>query len=260
VRRAALAVVLLLAGCPPRLRPPPPGLPLDPAELLAAVRAAQVRVTAVQGTARLRVEGPDGEGGVDQFLAAERPGRLRVESQDFFGNVVSILAVDGEALALYDARARILYRGPASPENVARLVRVALPPADLVALLCGSVALLDGEPVDAAPADGALRLTLRRGEAQQVLDVGAGAAVLRSDLRRAGVSVLEAGLSGHRLRGGLPMPTEVTLRAPHAGLSLDLRWKELEVNARLDPKLFRLEAPAGAKVMELEGPIPAPSR
>jgi hypothetical protein len=254
VRRAALAVVLLLAGCPPRLRPPPPGLPPDPAELLAAVRAAQVRVAGVQGTARLRVEGPEGEGGLDQFLAAERPGRLRVESQDFFGNVVSILAVDGEALALYDARARVLYRGPATPENVARLVRVALPPADLVALLCGSALVLDGEPVDARPVDGALRLTLRRGETRQELDVGAGAAVLRSQLWRAGAPVLEAELSGHRLRGGLPMPTEVTLRSPRAGVVLALRWKSLEVNAPLDPALFRLEAPAGAKVVELGGP------
>jgi hypothetical protein len=251
-RRAALAVGLLLAGCAPRLRPPPAGLPLDPAALLAAARASQARVASVQGLARVEYQGPGEAGGMDQFLAAEPPGRLRVETQDFFGNVVSVLAVDGGALALYDARERVYYRGRATPANVARLIQVELPPADLVALLCGSAAILEGEPVDARPVDGALRLTLRRGDALQRLDVGAGAAVLRSLVSRAGVVELEAVLEGHRLRSGVPMPARVTLRAPAAQVSLSLRWKDQAVNAPLDPALFRLEPPAGARVVDLE--------
>jgi hypothetical protein len=250
-RAAALAGLALLAACAPRLRPPPQDLPLDPAALLQAVRVAQARVRSVQGQARLAVETPQGRSGLDQFVAAERPGRLRVESQDFFGNVVSVLAVDGEALALYDAQARVFYRGPATAENVARLVPVALPPADLVTLLCGSAPLLDGEPLDASPADGALRLTLRRGDSVQRVDVGAGAAVLRSRLSRDGASVLEAVLSGHRLRGGVSLPTELALRAPQARVDLTLRWREVEVNGPIDPELFRLAPPPGARQVEL---------
>lgn len=252
---AALALAALALGCAPRLRPPPPGLPAEPAALLEEVRAVQARVSSVQGTARVAVDGPDGEGGVDQFLAAGRPDRLRVETHDFFGNVVSVLAVDGGALLLYDARERILYRGAATAENVARLVPVALPPEDLVALLCGSAPILDGAPIDASPVDGALRLTLRRGEALQRLDVGEGGVVLRARSSLAGVVGLEVELSGHRPRGGVALPSEVKARAPGARLALSLRWKEVEVNGPLDPALFRLDPPEGARIVDLE---PAP--
>jgi hypothetical protein len=241
-------------GCAPRLRPPPPGLPTDPAALLAEVRAAQGRVVSVQGLARVTVEGPEGAGGLEQYVAAERPGRLRLENHDFFGNVLSVLAVDGDTLALYDARQRTFQRGAATAENVGRLVPVALPPADLVTLLCGSVPILDGEPVDASPVDGALRLTLRRGQALQRLDVGAGAAVLRSRSSTGGVVGLEVELSGHRLRGGALLPAEVRARAPGAGLALALRWKEVEVNGPLDAALFRLAPPDGARVVDLAPP------
>jgi hypothetical protein len=212
-------------------------------------------VARVQGTARVAVDGPDGAGGVDQFVAAERPGRLRVESHDFFGNVLSVLAVDGAALVLYDARARVYYRGAATAANVARLVPVALPPEDLVTLLCGSAPLLDGAAIDATPVDGALRLTLRRGAALQRVDVGAGGVVLRARASLDGAVGLEVELSGHRPRGGASLPTEVTARVPGAGLALALRWKEVEVNGPLDPDLFRLAPPEGARIVDLE---PAP--
>jgi hypothetical protein len=256
-RAAALApglaalLAVALAGCAPRLRPPPPGLPAAPAALLEEVRAAQGRVTSVQGTARVAVDGPDGAGGVEQFLAAERPGRLRVETHDFFGNVLSVLAVDGAALVLYDARERVFYRGAATAENVGRLVPVPLPPEDLVTLLCGSAPVLDGQPIDASPVDGALRLTLRRGDALQRLDVGAGAQVLRARSSRAGVVGLEVELSGHRPRGGAVLPTEVTARAPGARLALSLRWKEVEANGPVDPSLFGLVPPEGARIVDL---------
>lgn len=255
--RAARALALALgalaaAGCAPRLRPAPAGLPSAPAALLAEVRAAQGRVTTVQGTARVAVDGPEGAGGVEQFLAAGRPGLLRVETHDFFGNVLSVLAVEDGRLALYDARERVFYRGPATAANIGRLVPVPLPPEDLVTLLCGSAPLLDGDPIGVAPVDGALRLTLRRGEALQRVDVGDGALVVAARSSRAGVVGLEVALAGHRPRGEAVLPTEVTARAPGAGLSLSLRWKAVEVNGPLDPALFRLTPPEGARLVDLE--------
>lgn len=213
-------------------------------------------MVSVQGQARLTLEGPDLAGGVEQFVAAERPGRLRLESLDFFGNVLAVLAVDGPDLALYDARAKVYYRGAATAANVGRLVPVALPPADLVTLLCGSAPILDGDPVDAAPVDGALRLTLRRGEALQRLDVGQGAVVLHALDSRAGVVGLEVTLTGHRLHGGVPLPGEVAARAPGARVALRLRWTSVEVNRPVEPGLFRLAPPDGARVVDLPPAAP----
>jgi outer membrane lipoprotein-sorting protein len=258
-RLAAAGALVSLAGCHPRL--PPPDLSLDPAALLAEVRAAQAAVVSVRGRARVTVDSPGGGGGTEQELVAERPGRLRVEVYDFFGNVLAVLAVDGGRLALYDARARTFARGAATPTNLARLLPVALSPAELVTLLCGSAPLIDGQPVSAEPGDGRVLLTLQAGDRRQLLEVGAGAVLLGSRQIRAGADGetpdgLEARFSDHRPRGGQPTPTEVIARLPASGVGLSLRWRELEVNQPVDPSLFGLSPPAGARVVDLDPPPP----
>ncbi len=251
--------LLALAGCLPRV--PPPDLSLDPVELLAEVKAAQARVVSVQGRARLGVDAPGGSGGVEQYLVAERPGRLRIESHDFFGNVAAVLAVEDGRLALYDARERTFLRGAATPANLARLLPVPLAPETLVTLLCGSAPLLDGEPVSAEPGDGRVLLTMREGSLVQRLEVGPGAALLSSRVRRltAGGEVpagLDAQFSVHRTLAGQRVPTEVAARSPEAHVALSLHWRELEVNRPVDPSLFRLSPPAGARVVDLDAPAP----
>ena len=218
-------------------------------------------MTSVQGRARVSVDSPDGSGGVDQHLVAERPGRVRIEAVDFFGNVVALLAVSDGRLALYDARQRTFTRGAATPANLARLTQVPLEPEALVTLLCGSAPLLDGTPLAAEPGDGRVLLVIGAGDLEQRLDVGPGAALLASRTRRRGAGGdvpvgLDAEFSGHRLRDGRLVPTEVTARAPGDRVVLSLRWRELEVNQPVDPSLFRLSPPAGARVVDLDPPPP----
>jgi hypothetical protein len=258
-RLAAAGTLVLLAGCHPRR--PPPDLSLDPAALLAEVKAAQARVVSVQGRARVGVDAPGGGGGAEQYLVAERPGRVRVEAYDFFGNVVAVLAVEAGRLTLYDARERTFLRGAATPANLARLVPVPLTPEDLVTLLCGSVPLLDGSPVAAEAGDGRVVLTLRRGDLVQRLEVGPGAAILASRVRRVTAAGevpagLDAELTVHRTRAGQRLPTDLAARAPQAGVELSLHWRELEVNRPVDPSLFRPAPPAGARVVDLDPPAP----
>jgi len=257
-RRAAagLAVALALAGC--ARRAPPPDLSLDPAALLAEVRAAQDRVRTVQGTARVTLEGPSGGGG-EQFLAAERPGRLRVEVRDFFGNVVGLAAVDGGVLALYDARAQVLYRGAATAGNLARLLPLRAEPGALVDLLCATAPLLDGAPVAAEPGDGRVFLTLRRDDREQVLEVGPGAALLSARTRRPVLgdeapAEVDVTFRGLHQAGGVPFPDRVEARL--AGGAFTLRWRDVDVNGPVDPALFRLEPPRGARVVDLDGLAP----
>ena len=228
------------------------------------MRAAQDRVRSVEGRARVGLDGPDGKGGVEQFLAAEKPGRVRVEVYDFFGNVLAVLAVDGGRLALFDAREKVFVQGPATPENVARLVPVALTPEALATLLCGSVPLLDGAAVSAEPGDGVMVLTLRSADREQRLEIGPGAAILSARERRltsaleapGAPALLDADLSVHRTRGGARVPTDVSARAPQARVALELHWRELTVNAPVDPALFRLAPPAGARIVDLAAAAP----
>jgi Domain of unknown function (DUF4292) len=250
-----LALGLGAAGCHPRR--PPPDLSLEPSALLGEVRAAQAKVHSVQGRARVSVESPRGGGATEQFLVAEKPARLRVEVYDFFGNLSAALTVDGDALSLYDGRERVFYRGPATPENVARLVPVAISPAELATLLCGSAPLIDGEATSAEPGDGTVWLTVRDGPLQQRLEIGPGATILSSRLSRLdGPSPRPTGLattfSVHRSRAGARLPTDTTAREAGAGVSLSLTWRELTVNGAVDPALFRLAPPRGARVVDLD--------
>lgn len=257
---AALALLLLAAGCRPRV--PPPDLSLDPAALLAQVQAAQGRVRSVQGEARVHVEAEGRSGTVSQFIAAEAPDRLHLEALDFFGNPAAVLVSADGRFSLYDARRKVLYRGAATPENLARLVPLPLPAEDLVRILCGAAPLLDGRPARAEPGPGFVELVLEAGPRAQSLRIGPGAAVERSALRTDGAQArgdYDLTFDALRPAGAVRFPGEVALRADAPRVRLELRWRDVEVNGALAPALFRLDPPRGARVIELDGggePLP----
>jgi hypothetical protein len=258
IRAAGLAAAAL-AAC----RVPPPDLSRDPAQLLAAVRAAGGRVARVEGSAKVRVDSPSASGWVDEFLAAERPDRVRLETRDFFGNVAAVLVADGGRFALYDARGRVYYRGDATPENVSRLLPLALPPADLADLLCGTAPILEGAPRQVLARGSRLVLSVEGATGQQELSVGEEAAVEASRVRRAspaaGLPDYDLEFDAFRRRGGARFPTVARLEAAAAAVRLELRWKEdLQVNGPADPALFRLDPPRGARVVDLAPGSAAP--
>jgi hypothetical protein len=249
---AALAALIALACQPPRR--PPPDLSLEPAALLAEVRAAQGAARTVQGEARVRFRSPRGAASVKQFAAVEAPDRLHLEELDFFGNPAAVLVVAGGAFSLYDAREKVLYRGAATKENLSRLVPVPLSAPELVTLLLGSAPLLDGTAVSAAPQRDQVRLRLVRDEVVEDLWIGARAAVEKASRKvagGAGPGSWEAELSGHEERGGAWFPAKVTLRSAPSHVEVEVAWSEVEVNGALDPGLFELPAPRGARIVEL---------
>lgn len=234
---------------------PPPDLSLEPAELLAQVRAAQERVRTVSGEARVYVETKAFTGSIRQFIAAEKPDRLHMETLDFFGNVAAVLAAGEGRFALYDAREQVLYRGLATPANLARLVPIRLPASDLVTILCGSAPLLDGEARSAEPGRGWVTLGIAGATGLQSVRVVEGAAVSLSELRRDGVlapGLYDLVFGGFEDRGGGRFPDETRLLAESPRVRLDLAWSDVEVNAALDPALFRIDPPKGARIVDLD--------
>lgn len=254
-RTALLAVGAALAACAPRV--PPPDLSLDPELLLGQVQATAAGVSSVRGEARLRASAGS-RVSVAAFVAARRPDRVRVEVLDFFGNPAAVLASAGGRLAIWDARSGTFYRGAATPENVGRLVLLPLAPEELVDVLCGWPPL-GGDPVRAEPGRGHITLEVRDGGRTTVARVVAGAAVERATVRypRGGYEVAWA---DRVLVGTQVGPGDVTLSSRSPAVRVELAWSEPEANAALADALFRLEPPAGARVVELEegGPLPPP--
>jgi hypothetical protein len=257
--RTALAV-LTLASCAPRV--PPPDLSLEPGPLLVQVAGAAARVERVQGDARVKVAGGGMRGTIPAFIAAEKPDRLRIEGRDFFGNPVAVLVAAEGRLALYDARERTFYRGAATPQNLALLVPLPLEPAELVSILCGAPPLM-GEAVSAEPGRGFVALELRSGRRTTRLRVGAGAAVQWAALSG------DAGAPDHQVRfedfrdelvAGARFPAHIALWSETPKVELELAWSEVEPNAPLDARLFRLAPPPGVREVDLDagGAVPPP--
>jgi hypothetical protein len=251
-----LAFAALAVGCPPRL--PPPDLALEPEPLLEQVRATAALIRSVRGEVRVRVKGHE-RVAVPAFVAAEKPASLHLEALDFFGNPAAVLVVAGGRLSIYDARQRTFYRGAATAENVGRLVPLALSPEELVAELCGAPPL-DGEAVRAEPGRGHVTLEVRDGRRTITLRVASGAAVAQAQVR--------SGRDGHDVSWSQPYaatgatpPGDVTFASKEPPVRVDLGWVDYEANAALDPKLFRLDPPAGARIVDLDAPgaeLPAP--
>ena len=77
----------------------------------------------------------------------------------------------------------------------------------------------------------------------------------RSSLRTGGARArgdYDLAFDAPRPAGALRFPGEVAIRAEAPPVRLELRWRDVEVNGTLDPALFRLEPPRGARVVELD--------
>jgi hypothetical protein len=248
-----LLAAVAAASCAPRV--PPPDLSLDPELLLGQVRAAAALVVSVRGEARLGATG-ESRVSVPAFVAARKPDRLRVEALDFFGNPAAVLVTAAGRLAIWDARGRTFYRGAATPENVARLVRLPLAPEELVAILCGWPRL-EGEAFRADPGRGDVTLEVRDGARTTIARVTAGAAVSRAAVRDAR-GAYEVTWAQRILVDGAAGPGDLTLSSE--AVRIELTWPEPEANVPLEDALFELRPPPGAAVVELGegGPLPPP--
>jgi hypothetical protein len=248
----AAAAALLAAGCHPRT--PPADLSSDTGQLIEQVRAAQAPLLRVQGQTWIRLEQPK-QVSFTVYAAAERPDRLHLEVLDFFGNPAAVLVAAGGRFELYDARKRVVYRGAATPANLSRLVPVPVSAGELASILLGTVPLPEGAPASVAPDDGWLRLTFAREDATEAYWIGAHAAVDKAERAVAGGSApgsWQVQFSERSERGGAWFPSALSLRSDPARVRLQLTWTEAEVNGELDPGLFELPVPKGARVVEVD--------
>jgi len=209
----------------------------------------------------VRLRGAGFSGTLPAWIAAEKPDRLYVQTLDFFGNTVAVLAAADGELSLYDAREKVFYRGPATAENLGRLVPLPISPANLAEILCGSAPLIDGEAARAEPGRGSVKLELVDGDRTQALRVGPAAKVERSALRvggARGAGTYDLAFDGFEGSGPTRFAYELSLSAESPPVRLDLSWSDVETNAAIDGALFRQPAPRGVRVVELtDAPRPA---
>lgn len=255
LRAVGPLILLGLCGCPrlPPLDYGASGPARDAADLLKRIEVAEAQVFSVKGDAKLVVDSEQGKGSVSLFVAVLHPSRMHIEQLDFFGRPEGILVTDGEQFGLYDGKQRKFFRGPASPQNLARFVPIALPPRELAALLLGRVPRLPPE-TSAMTVDEATRsyqLSLTRGAITQRLSVSTGThRVTRS--RVEGLDTYAIDADELTAFAGATLPKRVLLEAPKAKLTVELLYKDITVNETPELTLFELEPPEGIPVVEVQ--------
>jgi outer membrane lipoprotein-sorting protein len=254
VKRAALLLALLLAGCP---RGPiqfgAQGEITDARQMLAILAKQDARFVTLQGDAKFKVESPQANGTVSQYLAVTRPAALHIETFNFFGKPVSVLVSDGERFSLYDADKNIFYEGPATVEAMSRFLPIALAPVEVVALMLGQVPRIpasDGKLV-LDPDKRRYQLTLQAQGATQVLDIDPTTLdVLGSTVR--GVSAYDLALGDYQNEPGGRFPHQITLTASSGNVVLTYRYTDVKVNGEPDLSLFHEDPPKGARQVRLD--------
>ena len=248
------------SGCAAR-RPgpplPPPPAPLPSAqELLARLDARRQAITGLRGLAKVSYRDAHEKGSATQAVALAAPDRFRLELFSLLG-VAAIHTCDGQRLAAYFPRDRVLYRGVASPFNIARLTQVLLSAREITRLLMGLPPFPlegTGAPVRREPA-GAYRLDFRRADGSLI--------TLRFDpetLRLTGWAVRDAAgtlqaqgeLGDYRQVQGIFFPFSISLSDAQGAQQVALAYQEVSVGPAPSAALFRLDLPAGVEEVDID--------
>jgi hypothetical protein len=243
---------LMLAGCPHPL--PPAQRPYPPPraeELLAALRAHHESIRSLRMSTKVDhlAEGQRVKIKVTMLLA--RPDKLRFEAESPLGGTVAYLTANGRDFALLDLRNNRFLVGPASACNVARLIRLALPPQDVVTVLMGDVPLVGdvaGNTWD--PMHGGREILKLRAPDGGSETLALDARDKRWDL----VSAERADAAGHVMwrisddgwsdrGGGARMPDTIRVEDPTRKVDATIKIRSLELGVDFPDSVFTLQPP-----------------
>jgi len=188
------------------------------------------------------------------YLFAMPPERLRVELVSPLGSTLaSLTAVDGR-FAMSDEREGRYFDGEATPCNIARLIRIPLPAADVIRVLAGSTPVIDGESEVTWDKAGHYDVLIR-GDAgrEQRLEIGPD----RDSLELLTSRIVENGATALDLRcerwgsvGGVHIPYEIRIKMPEHDVDLLVRYDAdgVEPNADIPSEAWTHTFPDGAKI------------
>jgi hypothetical protein len=225
----------------------------DIGTILASLRSHNAAIAGLRGLATIRFGGALFGARGETSFAAKRPGWLRVDALSDFGGFLSQIALRGGDLTIFWPNEGSYYRGRADAETMARYLRVRAKPEEAVDLLLGIVPLADeGSYVIKGFGNG-------KGQGERYL--------LKSPAGELSVESCGGNCEGYRplrymaFRGkgrdyvvdysdygdaspGVPARIEARFFDPASRIRVE--YRDLEVNPKLDGKLFELKIPDDA--------------
>lgn len=241
----------LLAGCPSTTMPRPYAAPTAPA-LIEHIRSLRQHASTLNAETKTDVRLGDQRANVTVYMLAAPDGKLRFQALDPNNSTAADLASNGKTYCMLDVHANCGECGPATPENVARLVRIPLEPDEIVTVLLGGAPVLEGDATDEwDPNGGHEVLTLRAGDrVERILLDGRDQRwdVLEADMTAGGKTVWSL---RHKDFHEVTADDGQKVRLPGASLfeqggdTVRILWHEQKVGMPLDDQKFQIELPAG---------------
>ena len=221
-------------------------------EIQAWLTGVRQRVSSLNAVTRSDVRIGKQRAKVEVDILAAWGGKLRFMAMQPQGGMAADLASDGVGYCFLDANRSpngCGDCGPATPANVGRIVRIVMPPDDVVTFLLGSTPLIAGATAKVSwEEDGGHEvLTLVSADRVQrvVLDgVQHRWDVLESELKdRQGNLVWRVRHKDYHPVGGVRMPGKSFFEQPSDNVLIE--WKEQKLNEPLRPEQFKLALPPG---------------
>jgi len=212
----------------------------------------------LRGRAHLAVDAEAGRLRSKQILVAERPARLRVEVLGLMNQTAAVIATDGDRFEVFRVGDRSYETGAVHDDLLWREARLALAPAEAVALLLGVPEPGSGlRPANAVRKNGdwiELDLVGGDGRAQQRAAFDASWRLRSFEvLGEDGRARWRADFDDYAAVGATQLPHSIVLDVTEGGTHAEIELRDLELNPALPADIFRLRAPARGAATEGEG-------
>ena len=211
-----------------------------------------VRVTSVQGLAKVKVRSPENSLSGTQVILAEKPDRLRAETLSPFGTPLLLLAADGENLGVLLPSRNLYYTGAASPANLGRFVRIPLRLSDLVSFLLYQPPMISTRSEEAFELQEGGWLLIRNGSSRrQELTFNHERQLVETNYYDTDKLLLKITYGKFSTEeGGFPLLFGIEF--PELETTASLEFSEPETNGKLQAGIFKLTPPAGVTVIDLD--------
>jgi outer membrane lipoprotein-sorting protein len=257
-RGAALALLsaVLVTGCAAHVVGKPRRgtgeLAMDPNEIVRDIRARRAEIHSVRAVARMAYHTAETSHRIRQVIVAERPDRLRWEVLSPFGTAFVLTANNG-MIAAYAPGEDKLYRGVASPENLARYASVDLSVPTVVNLLLGTPPLAPGGLLVVSRDGEDLKLWQDLDDRVSTYWFNALLDPVRFERQDEEGNVLLSATFGDPVQiGAIRLPTHLTFEVPASDQRIDIELRDPEVNPDLPDNLFVLRTPSGVKEVDID--------
>lgn len=244
-----MLILSLAGGCVTALPPPRETMSEEARRAVALLEARWQEFSDLRALADVLVERGGRKQQLTGALLLKTPASLRFEALSPFGQPLVIATIHDGQLVVYDAASNSATVGPATPDIAGRLFSLAVAPDELVGLLAGRAVppkdLRVAAILPAAEHGPSLEMIGALHRQRVWMDFTTGV-VRRLEITGGRIEAL---LIYQRADDGTL--TGFTLAAAQGNVTGTVRYRDLVINAGIEPERFQLTIPAGASIERL---------